>query len=67
MLMKIGVLLVILWAVWTGFRLLERRAKSGAVKKAPPKPEAVDMTECHQCAAWVAKTGCNRASCPLRK
>ena len=66
MLMKIGVLLVILWAVWTGFRLLERRAKSGAVKKASKQPDAVDMTECHQCGAWVAKTGCNRTSCPLR-
>ncbi len=74
---KIFWLLVILWGVWTGFRMIERRAKNQkpAPKNTPkdtpkdaPKdgPDSMDMRECTRCKSWVSSAGCDRPDCPIK-
>ncbi|MEX0503473.1 hypothetical protein AB3X55_07740 [Alphaproteobacteria bacterium LSUCC0719] len=68
---KLLALAAVIWAVWMGFRLLERRG--GDARGTPPdKPEdrtgngALDLEECAVCRAWVAGEPCERESCPYR-
>ena len=68
---KLLALAAVLWAVWMGFRLLERRG--GSSKGNPPDTSgdrtgngALDLEECAVCRAWVAGEPCERESCPYR-
>ena len=66
---KLLALGAVLWAVWMGFRVLERRG--GGSRDAPPDKSgdytgngALDLEECAVCHAWVAGEPCERDSCP---
>ncbi|MEC8309385.1 MAG: hypothetical protein VXY86_04195 [Pseudomonadota bacterium] len=69
---KLIALAAVLWAVWTGFRMLERR-KADRKDSPPDKPEdrtgngALDLEECKICRAWVAGEACEREACPYRR
>lgn len=67
---KLLALGAVIWAVWMGFRLIERR---GTGQKGGPdqaghdgaKPNrALDLEECRVCRAWVAGEACDREACP---
>ena len=66
---KLLALGAVLWAVWMGFRVLERRG-AGPRDAPPDKPGdrtgdgALDLEECAVCRAWVAGEPCERESCP---
>ena len=68
---KLIALAAVLWAVWTGFRMLERR-KADRKDSPPDTPEdrtgngALDLEECKICRAWVAGDACEREACPYR-
>ena len=69
---KLIALAAVLWAVWTGFRMLERR-QADRKDRPPDKPEdrtgngALDLEECKICRAWVAGEACEREACPYRR
>lgn len=71
---KLIALAGVLWAVWTGFRMLEKHRKQsgdgtgeGDQKRAQGKShKALDLEECSVCSAWVAGEACDRDLCPYR-
>lgn len=77
---KIFWLLVIIWGVWTAFRIIEKRQKKAAAKAettANAQDSAtqdeknsgagsVDMVECPTCKSWVDPTGCHHPQCGLK-
>ncbi|MDA9930039.1 hypothetical protein N9E91_02225 [Alphaproteobacteria bacterium] len=75
---KLLALAAIIWVVWKGFRLLERRNHSNnppadsnndpAQNNDGQKKEhrALDLEECRVCRAWVSGESCEREACPYR-
>ena len=78
---KIFWLLVIIWGVWTGFRIIEKRQKKAAAKAADTAnasenaaengkentgARSVDMVECPTCNSWVDPAGCHHPQCGLK-
>ena len=69
---KLLALGAVIWAVWMGFRLIERRGKgqdggpdqAGHDRKSSNR--ALDLEECTVCRAWVAGEACDREACPYR-
>ncbi len=79
---KIFWLIVILWGVWTAFRMIEKRQKrgdmhastkansqesSGKSKTRGAASNDVEMQECPTCKSWVNKDGCNHPDCPVKQ
>ena len=68
---KLLALAGVIWAVWMGFKYLERRkgvdegtdSDSDQAKKGH---RALDLEECRVCSAWVAGEACEREACPYR-
>ena len=66
---KLLALAGVIWAVWMGFKYLERRnggdegADSGS-DKAEKGHRALDLEECRVCRAWVVGEACQREACP---
>ena len=74
---KLLALGAVIWAVWVGFRMLERRGggRDGSVSRdgdgndggrAGKGNRALDLEECSVCRAWVAAEACEREACPYR-
>lgn len=75
---KLMALAGVIWAVWTGFRMLEKHRnqsgkqgggdqQDGGTKQAEGKSHrALDLEECTVCRAWVAGEACDRDACPYR-
>ena len=79
---KLLALGAVIWAVWMGFRVLERRGgKNGQIPRGddqtsdgssdgssgrPGGHRALDLEECRVCRAWVAAEACERDACPYR-
>lgn len=77
---KLLALGAVIWAVWMGFRILERRGgggKDGQIPRGgdqagdgagdrPGGHRALDLEECRVCRAWVAAEACERDACPYR-
>ena len=66
---KLLALGAVIWAVWVGFRILERRkgAKNGQVPHHGDESKehrALDLEECRVCRAWVNGEACEREACP---
>lgn len=69
---KLLALGAVIWAVWMGFRLIERRGKgpdggpdqAGQDRKTSSR--ALDLEECKVCRAWVSGEACDREACPYR-
>lgn len=80
---KIFWLAVILWGVWTAFRMFENRQKRGKPPAGSQQSHAdqntasqngnnadsasVDMQECSSCKSWVGRDGCNQPDCPVKQ
>ena len=68
---KLMALAGVIWAVWMGFKYLERRkggdegADSGG-DQSEKGHRALDLEECRVCRAWVAGEACEREACPYR-
>ena len=74
---KIFWLAVILWGVWTAFRIVEKRQRRQK-EQATSTPNnasqnankadagSVDMRECPTCKSWVGAAGCNHPDCPIK-
>ena len=71
---KLLALGAVIWAVWVGFRILERRKGGGDARndQVPPTGNdgkghrALDLEECRVCRAWVNGEACDREACPYR-
>ena len=69
---KLLALAAVIWAVWMGFRLLERRGGNQGGRDDQAKDagaganRALDLEECAVCRAWVAGEACEREACPYR-
>ena len=71
---KLIALAGVLWAVWTGFRMLEKHRKQsgdgtdeeGQKRTQGKSHKALDLEECSVCSAWVAGEACDRDLCPYR-
>jgi len=69
---KLLALGAVIWAVWMGFRLIERRGKDQdggpdrAGQNGKTSNRALDLEECAVCRAWVAGEACDREACPYR-
>jgi len=69
---KLVALAAVIWAVWMGFRLIERRGKGSdgradqAGDDGKASNRALDLEECRICRAWVAGEPCEREACPYR-
>jgi len=77
---KLLALAAVIWAVWMGFRLIERRGtgQNGGRNNGPhggpdqaggdgrDPNRALDLEECPVCHAWVAAEACDREACPYR-
>lgn len=69
---KLLALGAVIWAVWMGFRLIERRGKGSdggadqASHDSKTSNRALDLEECKVCRAWVAGEACDREACPYR-
>lgn len=67
---KLLALGAVIWAVWMGFRILERRKGDGQNDKVPRNGDegrghrALDLEECRVCRAWVNGEACERDACP---
>lgn len=68
---KLLALGAVIWAVWMGFRILERRKDGGARDGRVPHEDAgrkehraLDLEECRVCRAWVNGEACEREACP---
>ena len=75
---KIFWLIVILWGVWTAFRMIEKRQRRGNIhansaessrqsQSSGSATKDVDMQECPTCKSWVNKNGCNHPDCPVKQ
>ena len=68
---KLMALAGVIWAVWMGFKYLERRkggdegADCGG-DQAEKGHRALDLEECRVCRAWGAGEACEREACPYR-
>ena len=56
---KLIVLAVILWLVWTIFKLFERRSKNLNSEKANHNQKM----KCANCGAWIEKENCANPDC----
>lgn len=69
---KLLALGAVIWAVWMGFRLIERRGPGKgdgtdqAGQDGKKSNRALDLEECAVCHAWVAGEACDRDACPYR-
>ncbi|MGC6453289.1 MAG: hypothetical protein ACON31_05225 [Candidatus Puniceispirillaceae bacterium] len=69
---KLLALGAVIWAVWMGFRLVERRGAGqqgqddAAGDDGKRANRALDLEECRVCHAWVAGEACDRDACPYR-
>lgn len=75
---KLFWLAVVLWGVWTVFRMIEKRQKRGKEqvkdgqtssqhKAENAGADDVDMRECPTCKSWVKNSGCNHPDCPIKQ
>ena len=66
---KLLALGAVIWAVWMGFRILERRkgGKDDRISRGGDEGgehRALDLEECRVCRAWVNGEACEREACP---
>ena len=67
---KLLVLVVIVAAVWYGFKIIGRRNQSSKISEEEPKAARIpaeDTIECARCGTYVVVAGavsCGRADCP---
>ena len=69
---KILALAAVIWAVWMGFRILERRGggRDDRISRGGDDAgghRALDLEECRVCRAWVNGEACEREACPYRE
>ena len=63
---KIIVLVLILFFVWSIFKMVEKRDNlSRETKKNSRKTTSVDLEQCSVCKSWV-DVPCNEADCPIK-
>ena len=67
---KLLALAAVIWAVWIGFRLLERLGGPGSKSEKPSEKDkkhnpnsALDLVECKSCRAWVVVSEINKDLC----
>ena len=62
---KLIILGLILFAVWSIFRIVEKRnAVQDDVKKNGAETKSIELTECKECGSWV-DAPCKEANCPI--